>query len=196
VLAAEIAFRCLRGNVPEKELDLIQFSTTCMAQLRARTPHHAPLLGQARVSKYCFTACQTTRSVTPSPQCFPARQTHRNSLPGEIPAAAAQTSMVLLTHSGTGTVRMWAPLPTRTTMAHCSPRCCKCVKSRSANSLLAESAAQQHARIARSHFPLSMLGAGNCQMRRASSAVSQLPSLTTGLLWRLSHARYKRRVRD
>ena len=38
LLAAEIAFSCLHGNVPEKELDLIQFSTRCMAQLRARTP--------------------------------------------------------------------------------------------------------------------------------------------------------------
>ena len=38
LLAAEIAFSCLHGNVPEKELDLIQFSTRCMAELRARTP--------------------------------------------------------------------------------------------------------------------------------------------------------------
>jgi hypothetical protein len=28
-----------------------------------------------------------------------------------------------LTHSGTGTVRMWPPLPTRSTMAQCSSRC-------------------------------------------------------------------------
>jgi len=35
LLAAEIAFSCLYGNVPEKESDLIQFSTRCMAQLRA-----------------------------------------------------------------------------------------------------------------------------------------------------------------
>jgi len=34
-LAAEIAFSCLHGNVAEKELDLIQFSTRCMAQLLA-----------------------------------------------------------------------------------------------------------------------------------------------------------------
>jgi hypothetical protein len=27
LLAAEIAFSCLHGHVPEKELDLIQFST-------------------------------------------------------------------------------------------------------------------------------------------------------------------------
>jgi len=38
LLAAEIAFGCLHGNVPEKELDLFQFSARSMAQLRARTP--------------------------------------------------------------------------------------------------------------------------------------------------------------
>ena len=38
LLAAEIVFSCLDGNVPEKELDLIQLSTRCMAQLRARPP--------------------------------------------------------------------------------------------------------------------------------------------------------------
>jgi len=38
LLAAEIVFSCLHGNVPEKELDLIQLSTRCMAQLRARPP--------------------------------------------------------------------------------------------------------------------------------------------------------------
>jgi hypothetical protein len=38
LLAAEIAFSCLHGNVPKKEWDLIQFSTRCMTQLRARTP--------------------------------------------------------------------------------------------------------------------------------------------------------------
>ena len=70
-----------------------------------------------------FQTCQTTRSVTPSPQCLPARQTHRNNLPAQIPAAATQRSMVFLTHSGTGTVRMWPPLPTRSTMAQCSSRC-------------------------------------------------------------------------
>jgi hypothetical protein len=38
LLADEIAFSCQHGNVAEKELDLIQFSTRCMTQLRARTP--------------------------------------------------------------------------------------------------------------------------------------------------------------
>ncbi len=38
LLASEIAFSCLLRNMAEKELDLIRFSTRCMAQLRARTP--------------------------------------------------------------------------------------------------------------------------------------------------------------
>src|SRR3974390_2957406 len=89
LLAAEVAFFCLHGNVPEKELNLVQFSARCVAQLRARTPQ---IMGATwaipSFLAYCFTTCQTTRFVTPSPQCLPARQTHRNSLPAEIPAAA------------------------------------------------------------------------------------------------------------
>ena len=37
-LAAEIAFSCLHRNMAEKELNLIQLSARCMAQLRSRTP--------------------------------------------------------------------------------------------------------------------------------------------------------------
>ena len=126
--------------------------------------------------------CQTTRSVTAAPQCLPARQTHRNTLPAEIPAAATQRSMVAFTHSGTGTVRMWPPLPTRSTMAQCSSRCCKWVKSRSANSRRWSPQPSSTARIARARFPLSVFEAGACQKRRASSAVSQFPSLTLHFL--------------
>ena len=66
---------------------------------------------------YSFTMCQTTGSVTALPQQVPARQTHRNNLPSEIPAALTQTSIVAFTHSGIGTVRMWPPLPMRSTIA-------------------------------------------------------------------------------
>lgn len=37
LLAAEIAFSCLHGDVPEKELDLIQFSTRSTTQRGTRT---------------------------------------------------------------------------------------------------------------------------------------------------------------
>jgi hypothetical protein len=78
--------------------------------------------------------CQTTRSVTPSPQCLPARQTQRNTLPLDKPAAVVQKSSVPFTQSGTGTVRICPPLPTRSRMAQSSSRCWKCRKSNSAKS--------------------------------------------------------------
>ena len=55
LLAAEIAFSCLHGNVPEKELDLIQFSTRCVAQLRARTPQiMGRYLGRPQFARVLF----------------------------------------------------------------------------------------------------------------------------------------------
>jgi len=131
---------------------------------------------------YSFTTCQTTRSVTPSPQCLPARQTHRNNLPAERAAAATHVSTDALTQSGTGTVRMCPPLPTRSTMAQCSSRFCRWVNSRSASSRRLSPQPSKTARIARSRLPLRVSGSGACQNRRASSAVSQFPSLTPNFL--------------
>src|ERR1035441_10590976 len=64
LLAAEIALSCLHGDVPEKELDLVQFSTRSMTQLGTRTPQIMRCyLGKSEFSRYCFTTCQTNRSV-------------------------------------------------------------------------------------------------------------------------------------
>ena len=38
LFAAEIAFRCLDGCMPQQELDLLQFATVAVAQLRAGSP--------------------------------------------------------------------------------------------------------------------------------------------------------------
>jgi hypothetical protein len=45
-------------------------------------------------------------SVTPSPQCLPARQTDRNTRPADRSAAVVQISTVAFIHSGIGTVRI------------------------------------------------------------------------------------------
>ncbi len=87
-----------------------------------------------------------------------------------------------LSHSGTGTVRMCPPLPTRSTMAQCSSRCCKCANSKSANSRLRSPQPSKMARIVRFRLPFNVCGSGVCQKRRASSAVSQLPSLRPNFL--------------
>ena len=38
LLAAEIAFRCLHRHMPEQELNLLQFATVGVAQLRTGSP--------------------------------------------------------------------------------------------------------------------------------------------------------------
>jgi hypothetical protein len=89
----------------QQELDLLQLSTGSMAQVCTRAPQvvgrDAP---EAEFASVCFTTCQTRRSVTPSPQLLPARQTQRNSLPVSSSEAATQSSTVVLTQHGTGTV--------------------------------------------------------------------------------------------
>ena len=131
---------------------------------------------------YCYTTCQTRRSVTPLPQCLPARQTHRKTLPAVRPATVLQPLMVAFTQSGTGTVRIYPPFPTRSTIAQCSSRCCRCRNSKPVNSRRRSPQPSRTARIARSRLPLSVSASGACQSRRASSAVSQFPSLTPGFL--------------
>lgn len=52
LLASGVPFGCLHGYVPEKELNLVQFSAGCMAQLRARAPQIVRRqLGQAELSR-------------------------------------------------------------------------------------------------------------------------------------------------
>jgi hypothetical protein len=38
LFAAEIAFRCLHGCMPEQELNLLQLTTAVVTQFRARPP--------------------------------------------------------------------------------------------------------------------------------------------------------------
>lgn len=50
--ASEVPFGCLHGYVPEKELNLVQFSAGCMAQLHARAPQIVKRqLSQAELSR-------------------------------------------------------------------------------------------------------------------------------------------------
>lgn len=52
LLAAQVSFGCLHGHMPEEELNLLQFSAGCMAQLRARAPQiMRRQLGKAELSR-------------------------------------------------------------------------------------------------------------------------------------------------
>jgi integrase len=54
-----------------------------------------------------------TLGLNPVPQILPALLIERNSVPVVIPAPTIQASIPAFTQSGTGMVRMWPPLPTR-----------------------------------------------------------------------------------
>src|SRR6516162_9825890 len=76
--------------------------------------------GNTNAVRSFFAMCHTAFSVIPSPHILPALLTRRNSLPRLTAAAASHSLSALLTQSGTGTVRTWPPLPTKSTMAPCS----------------------------------------------------------------------------
>ena len=65
------------------------------------------------VAAWFFTTCQITFSEVLSPQTEPFLVTQRNSRRPVIGGDIAQTSTADFTQSGTGTVGMWAALPTK-----------------------------------------------------------------------------------
>jgi len=107
-----------------------------------------------------FTTCHTARSVTPSPHVLPARQTHRKTRPSFTPADTSQESMALLTQSGTGTVRMCRPLPTKSTIAQWFSRRWRRATSSSAASLRRSPQPNSIPSRALSRLPLSVFGSG------------------------------------
>ena len=109
------------------------------------------------------------------PQTVPFRQTHRNILPCKIPATISQSSMVCLTQSGIGTVRMWPAFPIKSTIAQWSSRRWRWSSVSSVNSPLRSPQPSKTAKIARSLFPFSVRASGSCQSARASLTVSQFP---------------------
>ena len=107
LLAAQVPFGGLYRNVSQQELDLLQLASGTMTQFRAgpaeimrRELRDPDLIGVVlhHVPNQAFSDAL--------PQCFPARQTQRNTLPVQMSAAAAQSSMAAFTQSGTGTVLM------------------------------------------------------------------------------------------
>ena len=90
-----------------------------------------------------FTMCQTAFTVMPSPQVLPTLLTRRKSFPRSIAAAASQSSSSVLTQSGTGTVRTWPPLPTRSTIAQCSSRLLEVIQSQRHGFMPSQAAREQ-----------------------------------------------------
>jgi hypothetical protein len=162
--------------MPQKKLDLFKLTAGIMAKSCAGSSKiMRTSRGMFMFAAAFLTTCQTIFSEIPSPQIFPARQTHRNNGPFSIPAAASHASSFSFTQLGTGTVRMCLPLPMRSTIAHRSSRRCNLSSVSSASSRRRKPQPSSTAKIARLRFPVRVWPLGTCKSADASPAVSQLP---------------------
>ena len=154
-----------------------------MAQLRARTPQiMRRYVGKPEFLAYCFTTCQTNRSVTPSPQCLPARQTHRNSLPVEISGCSHPQVDARFDTFGNRHDSNLAAFADQISYRRTFLTLLQMREVQVRQFAASESAAQQHGENCTIPLSSERVGAGNCQKRRASSAVSQFPTPHTQLL--------------
>jgi hypothetical protein len=118
---AEIAFRCLDGRMPQQEF-LLQLATAAVAQLRAGSPQ----IMRYNMLQACSLAAATLDDVPHDilRDAFPPYLSRR---PGDgskdpslrDPGCYCPLIECAFTHSGMGTVRMWPPLPIRSTTAQC-----------------------------------------------------------------------------
>ncbi len=118
-----------------------------------------------------FTTCHTTRSVTPSPQVLPARQTHRNTGPS-LNSAGAPTSRWRFSLSSVQAPSGYGGLCRSNQRWPNDPRCVADGRRSPQPKRMAGSAW--------SRLPFSVFGSGTCQRALAWSVVSQLPSRTPG----------------
>jgi hypothetical protein len=79
----------------------------------------ARFLMSARLAA-AFTTCQIALGVMLSPQILSIRLTRRKIIPPLMQAAVVHSSTARFAHTGTGTVRMCFPLPTRSAIPQCS----------------------------------------------------------------------------
>ena len=118
LLAPKIALRRLYRYMPKKELDLFEFATRDMAETGTRATKivrrqlfETSLRGEGLydIPDHLFSQ--------PRSQTIPLLLMDLKTQPVTISDARLQSSIRCFTQSGTGTVRTWPPLPTRSTMA-------------------------------------------------------------------------------
>ena len=112
--------------MPEQELDLLQFATTLVAQpgagpAKVRRRDVAEIAGLARLFYDASYDFRTKPCVAIRPALLIARKIG----PSLIFASTIQVRNAVAIQNGTGTVRTWPPLPTRSAKTQCSSRCCR-----------------------------------------------------------------------
>jgi hypothetical protein len=118
LFTAEIVLCGLHRSMAQQELNLFQFTTAIMAQLRACSPQ----IMRSNVLQSRFLAAGSDHVPdnilrNAIAHTFPNLATARKILPSLTSAARVHWSRAALTHAGIGTVRMWPPLPIISTTA-------------------------------------------------------------------------------
>ena len=85
LFAAEIAFRCLDGCMPQQELNLFQLATATVAQFRAGSPQ--VMWRNMLQSSFLAATLDYVPHEMPFPHTFPALATARKILPSVTLAA-------------------------------------------------------------------------------------------------------------
>src|SRR5205814_10313025 len=117
---AEIAFRRLDPCMPQQELNLLQFATAAVAQLRTGSTQVMRcnmLQARSLAAGLDDVPHDILRDAFPPHLSGSGDCSKDPSLPD--PSCDRPLSSAALTHSGMGTVRMCPPLPIRSTTAQC-----------------------------------------------------------------------------
>ena len=124
-VAETVPLRRLHRDMPKKELNLLQLTAGLMTKT-GTSPTKVVWRERLDITSLRFLLHDTpndfgAESVTPNPASLVDRTTERA---GCNSGGRLQTSIPAFTQSGTGMVRMWPPLPTRSAMTQCSSLCC------------------------------------------------------------------------
>ena len=167
LLTPEVAFRRFHRNVPEKELDLLQFAACRMAQARARPPTvvGCKLLNALALCAVLHNVPDALFGDAVSPNRTLATHAAKHP-PSPTPAALVHSWSAAFTQSGTGTVRICLPLPIKSTSAQCSSRCWTSRTWSFATSARRRPQPRRMARMARSRRPFNVCPSGACNRLR------------------------------
>ena len=126
LFAAQIPFGRLDADMPQQELNLLEFSPGLVAKrAHVRRRSCGATFGSPQAADACLTTPQMTLGLKRLGANRPTLLIARKTAPSVTPASVNETRTASATQSGTGTVPMWPPFPIRSANTQCSSRCCR-----------------------------------------------------------------------
>src|SRR5271157_1182839 len=120
LFAAEVALRRLHGCMAQQELDLFQLTTAAVAELGTSPAQvmRCNMLQSRPLTTCLYDVPDHVLRDAVAPH-LPSSDDRSENPARVMPASAIHSSSPALTQAGIGTVRIWPPLPIRSTIAQC-----------------------------------------------------------------------------